>query len=298
MQVVRITPRGYCYGVVDAQKLVRQVAEDPKTRKPIFVLGLIVHNRHAVEELDRYGVVSLDGENRLELLERVSEGTVIFTAHGVSQEVRRRAAEKGLDVVDATCPDVTKTHDLIRTLADEGYTVLYIGRRGHPEPEGAMGEAPDRVHLIETAEDVRELDLAGKRLAVVTQTTLSRWDTDATIAQLRQLYPEVEVYNEICLATQLRQEAAVRQAEACDLVIVVGDTRSNNSNRLVQVVKEQAARPAYLVDGVDDIDPRWLEGKATVGVTSGSSTPSPITRDVIHFLEQFESQSQVGDRRE
>ncbi len=298
MQVVRITPRGYCYGVVDAQKLVRQVAEDPKTRKPIFVLGLIVHNRHAVEELDRYGVVSLDGENRLELLERVSEGTVIFTAHGVSQEVRRRAAEKGLDVVDATCPDVTKTHDLIRTLADEGYTVLYIGRRGHPEPEGAMGEAPDRVHLIETAEDVRELDLAGKRLAVVTQTTLSHWDTDATIAQLRQLYPEVEVYNEICLATQLRQEAAVRQAEACDLVIVVGDTRSNNSNRLVQVVKEQAARPAYLVDGVDDIDPRWLEGKATVGVTSGSSTPSPITRDVIHFLEQFESQSQVGDRRE
>ncbi len=298
MQVVRITPRGYCYGVVDAQKLVRQVAEDPKTRKPIFVLGLIVHNRHAVEELDRYGVVSLDGENRLELLERVSEGTVIFTAHGVSQEVRRRAAEKGLDVVDATCPDVTKTHDLIRTLADEGYTILYIGRRGHPEPEGAMGEAPDRVHLIETAEDVRGLDLAGKRLAVVTQTTLSRWDTDATIAQLRQLYPEVEVYNEICLATQLRQEAAVRQAEACDLVIVVGDTRSNNSNRLVQVVKEQAARPAYLVDGVDDIDPRWLEGKATVGVTSGSSTPSPITRDVIHFLEQYESQSQVGDRRE
>ncbi len=300
MQVVRITPRGYCYGVVDAQKLVRQVAEDPKTRKPIFVLGLIVHNRHAVEELDRYGVVSLDGENRLELLERVSEGTVIFTAHGVSQEVRRRAAEKGLDVVDATCPDVTKTHDLIRTLADEGYTVLYIGRRGHPEPEGAMGEAPDRVHLIETAEDVRELDLAGKRLAVVTQTTLSRWDTDATIAQLRQLYPEVEVYNEICLATQLRQEAAVRQAEACDLVIVVGDTRSNNSNRLVQVVKEQAARPAYLVDGVDEIDPRWLEGKATVGVTSGSSTPSPITRDVIHFLEEYESESQsrVGDRRE
>ena len=300
MQVVRITPRGYCYGVVDAMKLVRQVAEDPKTRKPIFVLGLIVHNRHAVEELDRYGVISLDGENRLELLERVSEGTVVFTAHGVSQEVRRHAAEKGLDVVDATCPDVTKTHDLIHRLADEGYTILYIGRRGHPEPEGAMGEAPDRVHLIETADDLRELDLAGKKLAVVTQTTLSRWDTDATIAQLRQSYPGVEVYNEICLATQLRQEAAVRQAEGCDLVVVVGDTRSNNSNRLVQVVKEQAGRPAYLVDGVDDIDPRWLEGKSTVGVTSGSSTPSPITRDVIHFLEEYESESQsrVGDRRE
>ncbi len=287
MQVVRITPRGYCYGVVDAMKLVRQVAEDPKTRKPIFVLGLIVHNRHAVEELDRYGVISLDGENRLELLERVDEGTVVFTAHGVSQLVRRRAAERGLDVVDATCPDVTKTHDLIRTLADDGYAILYIGRRGHPEPEGAVGEAPGSVHLIETAQDTLNLDLAGRKLAVVTQTTLSRWDTEATIEELRRRYPQIEVFNEICLATQLRQEAAVRQAESCDLVIVVGDTRSNNSNRLVQVVREQARRPAYLVDGVGDIDPRWLEGKETVGVTSGSSTPSPITREVIHFLEQY-----------
>ena len=287
MQVVRITPRGYCYGVVDAMKLVRQVAEDPKTRKPIFVLGLIVHNRHAVEELDRYGVISLDGENRLELLDLIDEGTVVFTAHGVSQIVRQRAAEKGLDVVDATCPDVTKTHDLIRRLVDNGYAILYIGRRGHPEPEGAMGEAPGQVHLIETAQDVQDLDLHNEKLAVVTQTTLSRWDTEATIQQLRQRYSHIEVYNEICLATQLRQEAAVRQAADCDLVIVVGDTRSNNSNRLVQVVREQADRPAYLVDGVDDIDPHWLEGKTCVGVTAGSSTPSPITREVIHFLEQY-----------
>jgi 4-hydroxy-3-methylbut-2-enyl diphosphate reductase len=287
LQVVRITPRGYCYGVVDAMKLVRQVAEDPKARKPIFVLGLIVHNRHAVEELDRYGVVSLDGENRLELLERVDQGTVVFTAHGVSQAVRQRAAAKGLDVVDATCPDVTKTHDLIRRLADEGYAILYIGRRGHPEPEGAMGEAPGHVHLIESPQDVQALNIRADKLAVVTQTTLSRWDTEAIIEQLQARYPQIEVYNEICLATQLRQEAAVREATACDLVIVVGDVRSNNSNRLVQVVHEQAGRPAYLVDGVDDIDPRWLEGKTTVGVTAGSSTPSPITREVIRFLEQY-----------
>jgi 4-hydroxy-3-methylbut-2-enyl diphosphate reductase len=152
---------------------------------------------------------------------------------------------------------------------------------------GAMGEAPGHVHLIETAQDVQDLDLHNEKLAVVTQTTLSRWDTEATIQQLRQRYSRIEVYNEICLATQLRQEAAVRQAADCDLVIVVGDTRSNNSNRLVQVVREQADRPAYLVDGVDDIDPHWLEGRTTVGVTAGSSTPSPITREVIHFLEQY-----------
>jgi len=287
MQVVRITPRGYCYGVVDAMKLVRQVAENPATRRPIFVLGLIVHNRHVVEELDRYGVVSLDGENRLELLEQVPEGTVVFTAHGVSRAVRDRAAARGLDIVDATCPDVTRTHDLIDRLAGEGYTILYIGRRGHPEPEGAMGQAPDKVRLIETAADADGLELDAEKLAVVTQTTLSRWDTAATIEALRKRYPQIEVYNEICLATQLRQEAAVRDAEQCDLVIVVGDVRSNNSNRLVQVVREQAQRPAYLVDGVGDIDPAWLVGQHIVGVTAGSSTPSPITREVIRFLESY-----------
>ncbi|MDA8345219.1 MAG: 4-hydroxy-3-methylbut-2-enyl diphosphate reductase [Thermaerobacter sp.] len=293
MEVVKISPRGYCYGVVDAMKLVRQVAENPTAKKPIFVLGLIVHNRHAVEELDRYGVISLDGENRLELIEQVTEGTVVFTAHGVSQAVRERAEAKGLDVVDATCPDVTKTHDLIRHLADGGYTILYIGRRGHPEPEGAMGEAPDHVHLIETAADAEGLDLAGRKLAVVTQTTLSSWDTEETIQSLKEAYPQIEVFNEICLATQLRQEAAVREAARCDVVIVVGDIRSNNSNRLVQVVQEQAGRPAYLVDTVADIEPEWLAGKQTVGVTAGSSTPSPITREVVQFLEGYEPAAQA-----
>jgi 4-hydroxy-3-methylbut-2-enyl diphosphate reductase len=296
LDVVKISPRGYCYGVVDAMKLVRQVAENPQAKKPIFVLGLIVHNRHVVEELDRYGVISLDGENRLQLLEQVDEGTVVFTAHGVSQTVRARAQEKGLDVVDATCPDVTKTHDLIRRLADDGYTILYIGRKGHPEPEGAMGEAPDHVQLIETAADVDGLDLAGRKLAVVTQTTLSRWDTEETIHRLKERYPQIEVFNEICLATQLRQDAAVREAANCDVVIVVGDVRSNNSNRLVQVVKEQAGRPAYLVDTVADINPQWLEGKHTVGVTAGSSTPSPITREVVQFLEAYEGAESAASR--
>jgi 4-hydroxy-3-methylbut-2-enyl diphosphate reductase len=296
LEVVKITPRGYCYGVVDAMKLVRQVAENPAAKKPIFVLGLIVHNRHVVDELDRYGVISLDGENRLELIEQVSGGTVVFTAHGVSQAVRKRAEERGLDVVDATCPDVTKTHDLIRRLVDDGYTILYIGRRGHPEPEGAMGEAPEHVHLIEMASDAEGLDLEGRKLAVVTQTTLSRWDTEETITRLRERYPQIEVFNEICLATQLRQEAAVREAASCDLVIVVGDVRSNNSNRLVQVVREQAGRPAYLVDTVADIDPAWLEGVHTVGVTAGSSTPSPITREVVQFLEAYEAPEPAGAR--
>lgn len=295
MEVIKIAPRGYCYGVVDALQLAKGVARDPATPKPVYVLGQIVHNRHAVEELSAYGVVTLDGGSRLELLEGIEGGTVVFTAHGVSPAVRRRAREKGLHCVDATCPDVTRTHELVRTLVAEGYEVIYIGRRGHPEPEGVVGEAPGHVHLIENQEDLDALvasgRLAGRPVAVSTQTTLSKWDTEALIEQVRRYFPGARVYNEICLATQLRQEAAVRCAAEADLVLVVGDRRSNNSNRLVQVVREYARRPAYLVDNVTEIDPAWLRGCRRVAVTAGSSTPSHLTRAVIRFLERFEPEA-------
>ena len=151
LEVIKITPRGYCYGVVDAIQLAKQVAKDPSYPRPIHILGLIVHNRHVVESLqDEYGIISLDGPDRLTLLEQITEGTVIFTAHGVSPAVKARAKERGLTCVDATCPDVTRTHQLIKDLADKGYQIIYIGKRGHPEPEGAMGEAPGSVHLVET----------------------------------------------------------------------------------------------------------------------------------------------------
>ncbi|MHB1506385.1 MAG: 4-hydroxy-3-methylbut-2-enyl diphosphate reductase, partial [Sulfobacillus sp.] len=168
--------------------------------------------------------------------------------------------------------------------------IVYIGKKGHPEPEGAMGEAPPgRVQLVETEDDLADLVIpAQSPVAIVTQTTLSRWDTAALIDRLQQKFPQAQVHNEICMATQLRQEAAVTQAEQCDLVIVVGDERSNNSNRLVQVVQEVAHRPAYLVGTVADIDPGWLIGQKTVGVTAGSSTPSQLTRQVIEFLEAYQ----------
>lgn len=295
MNVVKITPRGYCYGVVDAITLVRKVAASDAYPRPIHVLGLIVHNRHAVDELARFGVVNLDGPNRLELLDQVGEGTVIFTAHGVSPAVKEKARSRGLTVVDATCPDVTRTHDLIRRLADEGFTIIYIGKKGHPEPEGAMGEAPGRVTLVETEDDLTDLAIPqGAKVAIVTQTTLSRWDTAELIGKLKERYPQAVAHNEICLATQLRQEAAVKEAEDCDAVIVVGDDRSNNSNRLVQVVREIAKRPAYLVGTLDDLDTAWLAGVKTVGVTAGSSTPSQLTRQVIQFLEAYTPEDDVA----
>jgi 4-hydroxy-3-methylbut-2-enyl diphosphate reductase len=289
MDVIKVTPRGYCYGVVDAIQMVKQVARDPGMPKPIYILGLIVHNHHVVQEMEELGVISLDGENRLALLDQIDHGTVIFTAHGVSPAVKVKAKEKGLRVVDATCPDVTKTHRLIEELVAQDYKVIYIGKKGHPEPEGAVGVAPDMVHLVERAADLDALSFPpGQKLAVTNQTTLSQWDTRALMDEIQRRWPQTVVYNEICMATQLRQEAVAKLAPQADVVIVVGDKRSNNSNRLVQVAEELAQRPAYLVDTAEEIDPAWLQGKQKVAVTSGASTPTQITREVINRLEKIE----------
>ncbi len=287
MEVVKIRPRGYCHGVVEAIRALRQTSEQ-RAGEPIAMLGYLVHNEHVTREFAELGVRLVDAPSRLEALDSVERGTVVLTAHGVSPEVKARAAAKGLNVVDATCSDVVRTHDLVRRLADQGYTIIYIGKVGHPEPEGVMGEAPDRVYLVQTLEDVDRLEIEAERLAVTTQTTLSIWDTQAIIERLRARYPHLEVHNEICNATQERQQAAVEAASECDVVIVVGSSRSSNSLRLVQVVEELAHRPAHLVDTAEDLRPEWFSGCRRVGVTAGASTPTALTREVIAALEQLE----------
>lgn len=290
MEVVKITPRGYCYGVVDAITMAKQIAKDPAVPRPIYVLGQIVHNRHAVEDLERNDIRTLDGGSRVDLLEQVPDGaTVIFTAHGISPQVKERARQRNLRFYDATCPDVTKTHTLIQDQVQKGYSIIYIGTKGHPEPEGAMGEAPEgRVGLVTTVDDVPLLRFDGDTpLAIVTQTTLSQWDTEEVIEAVRKRYPQAEVHNEICLATQLRQEAAVAAAASVDLVVVVGDRRSNNSNRLVEVVEKVAKKPAVRVESLADLNPDWFANVSTVAVTAGSSTPSQVTRAVIRWLEAY-----------
>ncbi len=293
MEVIKVTPRGYCYGVVDAMEMARRAAKDPATPRPIYIIGLIVHNRFAVDELTQLGVQTLDGPDRAAILDQAPTGTVIFTAHGVSPLVKQRAIERGLHVIDATCPDVTRTHDLVRDLVARGYLVLYIGKQGHPEPEGVMGEAPESVYLIEAPADLETIPErfhTAERLAVTTQTTLSQWDTAALIEAIRARFPRVEVYNEICRATQLRQEAVARMAQGADLTIVVGDPRSNNTNRLVQVAEELAHSPAIRVESLDDLTPELLRGKKRVAITAGASTPSPLTRQVIQFVERCGAQ--------
>lgn len=283
MEVVKITPRGYCHGVVDAFRIAKRVREE--TSGPVHMLGMLVHNTHATDDLQQQGIALVDPPDRLKGLEQIEGGTVIFTAHGVSPQVKARATELGLTAVDATCSDVVRTHELVADLARNGYEVVYIGRKGHPEPEGVMGEAPGKVHLVQDPADIEALDLQGDRVAVTCQTTLSVWDTEDLIGRVKARYPNAEVHNEICRATQERQEAAVEAAKDVDLVIVVGSPRSSNSLRLVEVVKKLAGKPAYLVDRMEDLDVGWFKGVKRVGVTSGASTPSQLTRRVIEHIE-------------
>ena len=295
MEVIKISPRGYCYGVVDALQLVRQTAKDPTVPRPIYIIGQIVHNRHAIEELTDLGVITLEGPDRASILEQVNEGTVIFTAHGVSPLVKRRAREHGLNCIDATCPDVTVTHDLVHELAANGYYILYIGKKGHPEPEGVLGEVPGHISLIENEADVDALSLTQaqeEKLAISTQTTLSQWDTRRVIEYIKTRYPHAEVHIDICAATQTRQEAVAAQARGADLTIVVGDPRSNNTNRLVQVSEELAGVPAVRIEDLSQLNPAWLEGKKRVAVTAGASTPSQLTREVIRYIEQYQPATQ------
>jgi 4-hydroxy-3-methylbut-2-en-1-yl diphosphate reductase len=290
MEVIKVTPRGYCYGVVDAMEIARKAARDSSLPPPIYIIGLIVHNRFAVEELDRLGVRTLDGADRAAILDQVDEGTVIFTAHGVSPRVKERARDRGLHVIDATCPDVTKTHNLVLDFAARGYQILYIGKKGHPEPEGVVGEAPDAVCLVETEADLDALPdriLNAENLMVTTQTTLSQWDTMRLVEAIRRRFPRAEVYNEICKATQDRQEAVARMACGADLTIVVGDPRSNNTNRLVQVAQELAGSPAIRIESLSDLPPGILDGKQRVAITAGASTPSQIAREVIRFVQSY-----------
>lgn len=298
MKLVKIAPRGYCYGVVDAMVIARNAALDKSLPRPIYILGMIVHNKHVTDAFEEEGIITLEGSNRREILEKVDKGTVIFTAHGVSPEVRELARKKNLVTIDATCPDVTKTHDLIREKKAEGYEIIYIGKKGHPEPEGALGVAPEIIHLVEKPEDVDKLVIKSPKIIVTNQTTMSQWDVADIMDKIKEKYPHAEMHKEICLATQVRQEAVAEQAGEADVLIVVGDPKSNNSNRLAQVSMEIAGTTAYRVADVSEIEIDWIKDAKTAAVTAGASTPTPIVKEVIQFLEQFDPNDESTWTRE
>jgi len=290
MEVIKVTPRGFCEGVIWALKIAVDAAYDETIPRPIYILGNIVHNRFISQSLDKLGLITIEdkSKSRLELLDLIDKGTVIFTAHGVSDEVVQKAHDKNLYIINATCKYVHKTNDYIKEKVNNGYDVIYIGKKNHPEPEGAIGKNKDKVHLIETLEDLDKLHIDNNKIVITNQTTMSYWDVEQLAKEIQKRYPQAKFTNEICNATQVRQEAVLKKAIHADVTIVVGDPLSNNSNKLAYISETMAHTKAYMVETVEDINPEWLKDCKTVAVTSGASTPTAITNEVIQFLEQFD----------
>ena len=280
VEVVLAQPRGFCAGVDRAIEIVKRAIET--LGAPIYVRHEVVHNRFVVEDLRGKGAVFVE-----ELGEVPPGATVLFSAHGVGLDVRREAEARGLRVFDATCPLVTKVHVEVSRMRDAGREVVMIGHEGHPEAEGTMGQAETGMHLVETEEDVARLQVSDpEKLAYVTQTTLSIDDCARIIAALKARFPAIvgPKKDDICYATQNRQDAVKFMAPRCDLVIVVGSPNSSNSNRLREVA-QNLGREAYLVDNADGLRPEWLVGKRTVGVTAGASAPEVLVAQVVDRLK-------------
>ena len=279
MEVMLANPRGFCAGVERAIAIVERALE--RFGAPIYVRHEIVHNKYVVDDLRAKGAVFV------EELDEVPRGsTVIFSAHGVSKEVRSDAERRGLKVFDATCPLVTKVHVEVAKMLREGHEIVMIGHRGHPEAEGTMGQATRGMHLVETVQDVARLQPASERLSYVTQTTLSVDDAAAIIAALKARFPHISgpKRDDICYATQNRQDAVKFMAPQCEVVIVVGSPNSSNSNRLREVAEHMGAQ-AYMVDRAEDLRPEWVAGRRRVGITAGASAPEVLVNELIARLK-------------
>jgi 4-hydroxy-3-methylbut-2-en-1-yl diphosphate reductase len=280
-RVLLAAPRGYCAGVDRAVQTVERALEHYGA--PVYVRKEIVHNKHVVEELSKRGAIFVEEETE------VPEGEmVVFSAHGVAPAVHENAAARKLRTIDATCPLVTKVHVEARRFAADGYTIVMIGHEGHEEVEGTTGEAPESIVLVQTAEEVEELEVPDpERVAFITQTTLSVDETAEIIAALRARFPAIvsSKSDDICYATTNRQIAVKQLARECDLVLVIGSTNSSNSNRLVEVAREHGSA-SHLIDNHTQVQEEWLQGVETVGITSGASAPEELVERLVELFRE------------
>jgi len=282
MRILLANPRGFCAGVDRAIEIVERSLE--RFDRPVYVRHEIVHNRHVVEGLRQKGAIFVEEPD-----EAPSGAHLIFSAHGVSPRVREAAARQRLETIDATCPLVTKVHNEVRRMHAEGFEIIMIGHVGHVEVEGTMGHAPEHMYLVETIEDVEKLQVRDpSHLGCVTQTTLSVDDTRDILDALARRFPQIVLpkQNDICYATQNRQDAVKQLAREAELVLVVGAPASSNSNRLVEVAARMGVA-SHLIQKADEIDPRWCEGVTCVGVTAGASTPEFLVAQVVERLREL-----------
>jgi 4-hydroxy-3-methylbut-2-enyl diphosphate reductase len=289
MKILLASPRGFCAGVDRAIEIVERALA--RSDEPVYVRHEIVHNRHVVDDLRRKGAVFVDDP------EQAPEGAeLIFSAHGVSPEVRQRAGARTLRTIDATCPLVTKVHNEVQRMSAEGLDIVMIGHAGHVEVEGTMGQAPGRMHLVQSVDDVAKLEVRDpSRLGCVTQTTLSVDDTREIMQALERRFPAIVLprRDDICYATQNRQDAVKALAREADLVLVVGAPASSNSNRLVEVAARMDVA-SHLITSAEDIDASWLEGVSCVGVTAGASTPEFLVQEVVARLSELAGGAEVA----
>jgi len=293
LQILLASPRGFCAGVDRAIEIVERALD--RYGSPVYVRHEIVHNQHVVDDLRAKGAIFIEDPAQ------APRGShLIYSAHGVSPAVRQQAAANELADIDATCPLVTKVHNEVKRMVSEDYEIVMIGHAGHVEVEGTVGQAPERMVLVETVEDVEQLEVRNpERLGCVTQTTLSVDDTREIMDALRRRFPKITLpkRDDICYATQNRQDAVKELTERSQLVLVVGAPTSSNSNRLVEVAKKRGAH-SYLIQHADEIDPSWLEGVRCVGVTAGASSPEFLVQQVLERLQQIAGECEIGSQGE
>lgn len=285
MEIIDIKPRGYCKGVVRAIQLAKKARQEhPHT--PIYILGALVHNSYIVEALKRKNIITVNNPNksRLELLEEIQNGIVIFSAHGVSNKVRERANEKQLQVLDATCEDVQSTHDLIAQALEKDSEVIYIGKVNHPESLAVI-ETFNQIHFISQLQEIDSLMIdESKDLMVTNQTTLSTLEIRSILDAITKRFPHAQINNEICFATRVRQEAIIKQSEL-DALIVVGDPTSNNTAMLCKIGESQGIQHIYKIETLHDLNLKDFQNHWKVGITSGASTPNYLTNMVVDYMK-------------
>ncbi len=285
MQIIKSVPRGYCHGVVRALNITSKTIRE--NEKPIYILGEIVHNKKISDAFLEAGAITLTGNTRKELLKTIDSGTVIITAHGIDPNLIVEAKAKGLSIVDATCSDVYKTHNIIKEHINKGYEIIYIGKENHPEPEGVLGIS-DKIHLVSNIKDIEDLNIKNEKLFVTNQTTMSKYEIGFLHEKLKEKFSNIKIIEEICDATSLRQDIALENSKKADLSYVVGDINSNNTNKLVEICKDLGKCKTFRIDSVEDINIEDLKKASVVHVTSGASTPTIITSEIIKFIEDFD----------
>lgn len=279
MEIQKITPQGFCKGVIRAIAIINKALQNENIQKPIYMLGGLVHNKHIIDAYKEKGIIIIDS------LDNIYSGTIIITAHGVSDKVLKIINERKLDLINATCFDVLKTHRIVKEKLNEGYDVIFYGKSTHPETKGVIGIS-DKIHLVEGEKDIDKLNIISEKIAFTTQTTMSYLDVVKIINLLKVKFPYIKTYEDVCNATKLRQTALLEQVKDADLCIIVGDPTSNNTTKLKEICEKHTTTPCIMVENITDLQNYDFSNITKVAITSGASTPTAIVNEIIKGLQE------------